>query len=76
MEIKLHEFKSNVLGHTLSFEDALGRSRPITIIVGQNGCGKTRALKEISETIPPESFIEVNSYIHPQNGIIHQNGII
>lgn len=53
--MKLHTFKAEnyraLKDAELSFTDHLGRARPVTVLAGPNGCGKTSVLYGIVQTL-------------------------
>ena len=48
--IEIQNFRA-IRRQTLQFEDALGRIRPLTILAGPNGCGKTSVLFAIVQAL-------------------------
>ena len=48
----------------LSFEDALGRVQPVTVLAGPNGCGKTSILFAVIQALRGElPFYTVNTEV-------------
>ena len=62
-ELQIENFRSFRGRHRLSFEDPLtGQVRPLTVIVGSNGCGKTTALEVMVDAIAYRSALGFDSY--------------
>jgi energy-coupling factor transporter ATP-binding protein EcfA2 len=59
---------------TLSFEDPVGRIRPITVLAGPNGCGKTSVVFAIVQALRGEMGYRTEDVPEPKVSDIHQAG--
>jgi energy-coupling factor transporter ATP-binding protein EcfA2 len=57
-----------------SFEDALGRIRPVTVLAGPNGCGKTSVLWAIVQALRGVTGYRTDDVPQPSDLEIHRSG--
>jgi energy-coupling factor transporter ATP-binding protein EcfA2 len=58
----------------IRFEDALGRIRPVTVLAGPNGCGKTSVLFAIVQALRGVMGYRTDDVPEPSDSDIHSTG--
>ncbi len=58
----------------LSFEDPMGRIRPVTVLAGPNGCGKTSVLFAIVQALRGATGYRTEDVPQPSDLEIHRSG--
>lgn len=72
-KIGIHNFRA-IENQSISFEDAFGRVRPITVLAGPNGCGKTSVLFAIVQGLRGVMGYRTNDVPEPSDLDIHRAG--
>jgi len=71
--LSVHNFRP-IKSLPLSFEDGLGRVRPITVLAGPNGCGKTSTLFSIVQALRGPMGYRTDDVPEPCDDDIHRAG--
>ncbi len=69
--IEIHDFKA-IRQQVLQFEDAMGAVRPITVLAGPNGCGKTSVLYAIVQSLRGSLGARVPDVPLPEEHDVHR----
>lgn len=72
-QMDIHNFRA-IKTRSISFEDALGKIRPITVLAGPNGCGKTSVLFAIVQALRGVMGYRTNDVPEPSDLDIHSAG--
>lgn len=70
-KLKIQDFRA-IRSLSISFEDALGRLRPVTVIAGPNGCGKTSLLFAIVQALRGALHARIPDVPLPSDDDLHR----
>lgn len=73
--VQIHRFRA-IEDLTIRFEDAFGRVRPVTVLAGPNGCGKTSVLFAIVQTLRGVMGYRTTDVPEPSERDIHRSGAL
>lgn len=73
--VQIHRFRA-IEDLTIRFDDAFGRVRPVTVLAGPNGCGKTSVLFAIVQTLRGVMGYRTSDVPEPSNLDIHRSGAL
>lgn len=74
-KVRIQNFRA-IKDREISFEDMLGRIRPITVLAGPNGCGKTTVLFAIVQALRGVMGYRTDDVPEPSDLDIHQTGTL
>ena len=74
-KLRIQNFRA-IKNIEIRFDDALGRIRPVTVLAGPNGCGKTSALFAIVQALRGVMGYRTTDVPEPDDLDIHQSGAV
>lgn len=74
-KVRIQKFRA-IEESNLTFEDPLGRIRPITVLAGPNGCGKTSVLFAIVQALHGVMGYKTDDVPEPSDLDIHRTGTL
>lgn len=70
-ELEIQNFRA-IRSHAIRFDDAMGRIRPITVLAGPNGCGKTSVIFAIVQALRGAMGANVPDVPTPSDDDLHR----